>query len=67
MLPKFIKFTADIVCNTADLVFKNIIAPTELFNQFNNPSTILELPTGLLEPDFILRNISRKASTYLGP
>ena len=61
------KFTADIVCNNADLVFKNITAPTELFNQLSNPSVTLLPPIGLLLPDFILRIESSIASRHLVP
>ena len=55
------------VCNTADLVFKNIIAPTELFNQSNIPLETLSPPNGLLLPDFIALSESFNASTYLAP
>ena len=40
---QFIKLTNDIVCRTADLMLKNIIAPTELFIQFVKAFTNLFL------------------------
>ena len=65
--PQFIKFTADIVCKSAERVFKNITAPTELFSQSNMPSVTLFPPGGLLLPDFILRIESSKALRHLVP
>ena len=38
---QLIKLIDDIVCNTADLAFKNIIVPTELFIQSVNSLTNL--------------------------
>ena len=45
-------------------MFKNITAPTELFNQSSSPSVTLLPPGGLLLPDFILaKEISNKFDT----
>ena len=58
------KLIEDIVCNTADLVLKNIIAPTELFNQSVTLPASESLVNGLFLPVFILVRIFSKAFTY---
>ena len=61
---KLIKLIADIVWSTADLVLKNIIAPTELVNQSVNLPVIVSVPKDLFLPVSIRFNMFSNATLY---
>ncbi len=67
MSDQLIKLAEDINCNSADLLLKNIIAPTELLTQLFQDSTNLPPPVALLLPLFILFIEFSKDSLILNP